>query len=106
MLTLTYKNMKRDWAMNLKDEVLRILEENRGRSISGPKMAKELFVTRSAIWKVVKSLEDDGYNIKAISNKGYCLMDDNDIVSAESITASVPSKTALATSLTSALVGV
>lgn len=71
--------------MNLKDEVLRILEENRGRSISGPKMAKELFVTRSAIWKVVKSLEDDGYNIKAISNKGYCLMDDNDIVSAESI---------------------
>ncbi len=71
--------------MNLKDQVLEILEKNRGESISGTKIASHLSVTRSAIWKVIKSLEKDGYNIKAVTNKGYCLMDDNDIISAESI---------------------
>lgn len=71
--------------MNLKDQVLGILEKNRGRTISGTKMANQFSVTRSAIWKVIKTLEKDGYNIKAVTNKGYCLMDNNDIISAESI---------------------
>ena len=71
--------------MTLKQQVLNILENNRGRSISGTKMANQLFVSRSAIWKVIKSLQDEGYKIKGITNKGYCLMSDNDIISAESI---------------------
>ncbi|MDF2541648.1 MAG: hypothetical protein K0S47_1366 [Herbinix sp.] len=71
--------------MELKQEVLKILEENRGQSISGSALAKKLFVTRSAIWKAIKSLQKEGYNIIATTNKGYCLAPDNDIVSAESI---------------------
>ncbi|HHT96887.1 MAG TPA: biotin--[acetyl-CoA-carboxylase] ligase [Clostridiales bacterium] len=71
--------------MELKQSVLRILEHNRGIAISGTILAKELFVTRSAIWKAIKSLQDDGYIIEAVTNKGYCLVDHNKIVSAESI---------------------
>ena len=71
--------------MDLKQQVLGILEANRGYSISGSKLAKELYVTRSAVWKAIKALEKDGYNITAITNKGYCLLDNNDIVSFESI---------------------
>lgn len=41
--------------MELKQQILKILEENRGDSISGAKMAKDLFVTRSAIWKISNS---------------------------------------------------
>jgi BirA family biotin operon repressor/biotin-[acetyl-CoA-carboxylase] ligase len=42
-------------------------------------------VTRSAVWKAVKALQKDGYRISAVTNKGYCLMPDNDIISSESI---------------------
>ncbi len=72
--------------MELKHQVLRILEENRGSSVNGMKLANELYVTRSAIWKAMKALQKDGYRIEAVPNKGYCLLSDNDIVSAESIT--------------------
>lgn len=72
--------------MELKHQVLKILEEKRGASVNGAKLADALFVTRSSIWKAVKSLQKDGYRIEAVTNKGYCLLSDNDIVSAESIT--------------------
>lgn len=72
--------------MELKQQVLKILEENRGNSVNGSNLAEQLFVTRSSIWKAVKALQKDGYNITAVTNKGYCLQQDNDIVSAESIT--------------------
>ena len=72
--------------MELKQQILRILEENRGISISGTKLANELSVTRSAVWKAIKALQKEGYCITAVTNKGYCLAPHNDIVSAESIT--------------------
>lgn len=71
--------------MELKLQVLKILEENRGQSVNGTKLAEQLFVTRSSIWKAVKALQKDGYYITAVTNKGYCLQSNNDIVSAESI---------------------
>ncbi|MDD3173881.1 MAG: biotin--[acetyl-CoA-carboxylase] ligase [Herbinix sp.] len=71
--------------MEIKQQVLKILEENRGNTINGSKLAEELFVTRSSIWKAVKALQKDGYSIKAVTNKGYCLLANNDIVSSESI---------------------
>lgn len=71
--------------MELKQQVLNILEENRGQSVNGSKLAEELFVTRSSIWKAVKALQKEGYQITAVTNKGYCLQPNNDIVSAGSI---------------------
>lgn len=72
--------------MELKKQVLSLLEIARGNSISGAKLAKELFVTRSAIWKAIKALQADGYGITAVTNKGYCLTENNDILSSASIT--------------------
>ncbi len=72
--------------MELKEQVLKLLESNRGASISGAKLANELFVTRSTIWKIIKVLQKEGYYIEAVTNKGYCLHTGNDIVSVQSIT--------------------
>lgn len=72
--------------MDIKQQVLKLLEENRGNTINGAKLALELNVTRSAIWKAVKTLQKDGYRIEAVTNKGYSLLQVNDIVSKESIT--------------------
>lgn len=80
--------------LDIKQQVLKILEENRGNSINGTKMATDLFVTRSSIWKAIKTLQKEGYNIKAVTNKGYCLLTNNDIVSSESITPFLQGKAA------------
>lgn len=71
--------------MALKDKVLEILEENRGRSVSGNKIAASLGMTRSAVWKAVKQLREEGYTISAVTNRGYCLTSDNDILNEPSI---------------------
>ena len=71
--------------MDLKHQVLKILESNRGCYINGARLADELYVTRSAVWKAIKALQKDNYRIEAIPNRGYRLLPDNDIVSAESI---------------------
>lgn len=71
--------------MELKQQILKLLEENRGEYINGEEIASKLFVTRSAVWKAIKALKKEGYRITAVTNKGYCLLPDNDIVSLESI---------------------
>lgn len=71
--------------MTVKKQVLKILENNRDCYISGNDIAKELFVSRNAVWKAVNGLKNDGYTINSVTNKGYMLSADTDIVSAESI---------------------
>ena len=69
--------------MSTKEHVLELLESKRGEHISGVYIAEQLNVTRNSIWKAVKDLEKDGYRIKAVTNKGYSLFDDNDILSVQ-----------------------
>ncbi len=71
--------------MNVKEQVLYIFENNRGQFISGGELAAKLNVSRNAVWKAVKSLQDAGYQITAVTNKGYCLNDETDILSVQSI---------------------
>ena len=61
--------------------ILELLEQQRGESISGERLAGMLDVSRNAVWKAVKELQKEGYDIVAVTNKGYCLSDENDIVS-------------------------
>ena len=67
--------------MSTKNRVLELLEQQRGKSISGEHLAGVLSISRNAVWKAVKELQKDGYHIVAVTNKGYCLSDENDIVS-------------------------
>jgi BirA family biotin operon repressor/biotin-[acetyl-CoA-carboxylase] ligase len=71
--------------MPLKDKVLAVLEENKGKSVSGSEIAKSVGMTRSAVWKAVRVLREEGYSICAVTNKGYCLSEENDLVSEQSI---------------------
>ena len=71
--------------MTVKNEVLKILENNRDIYVSGNYISKEIFVSRNAVWKAVNALKNDGYLIDSVTNKGYKISSDTDIVSAESI---------------------
>lgn len=71
--------------MSVKTEVLKLLEGNRDKDLSGQEIADRLGVTRAAVWKAVKALKEQGYRIDAANNRGYRLCDDNDVISAEGI---------------------
>lgn len=71
--------------MTVKERTACILEENRGKYVSGADIAAELGVTRNAVWKAVKSLETEGYQITAVTNRGYCLSENSDVLSAYAI---------------------
>ncbi|MDP4108726.1 MAG: biotin--[acetyl-CoA-carboxylase] ligase [Bacillota bacterium] len=57
----------------VKDEVLRILEENRGSLISGGALSKTLDVSRTAVWKAVSALKEEGFEIDILKSSGYRL---------------------------------
>lgn len=76
--------------MSVKKQVLATFENNKGKYLSGAEIAEELSVSRNAVWKAVKSLQEEGYNISAITNKGYCLDESTDILSPQSISKHLP----------------
>ena len=69
--------------MSSKSNVLRVLEEKKGESISGEELAKALQISRSAVWKAINELKKDGYQITAVTNRGYCLDPSTDLLSVE-----------------------
>ncbi len=78
--------------MPLKERVLAVLEENKGKSVSGSEIAKSVGMTRSAVWKAVKALRSEGYSIYAVTNRGYCLSEENDFLSEQSIVPNLRTK--------------
>lgn len=67
--------------MAVVDEVLKELEKNSENYISGQAMADRLSVSRAAIWKSIKTLQEQGYIIEAVTNKGYKLSSAPDLLS-------------------------
>ncbi len=76
--------------MSTKSDILSILEGNRDRYVSGQELAESLMLSRTAIWKAIKTLEADGHKINAVTNKGYILDADSDVISSESVTGFLP----------------
>lgn len=71
--------------MKTTEKVLEILEKNKGRYVSGGSIASFLGISRNAVWKAVRALQDKGYEIGAVTNKGYVLTENNSLVSAQSV---------------------
>ena len=68
-----------------KESVLKLLSEHNSNFVSGQEIADTLFITRAGIWKAVNALRKDGYNIEAVTNKGYRLRLEKDILSLEGV---------------------
>lgn len=65
--------------MATKTELLRFLRE-RNEYVSGQELCEFFQVSRTAIWKVMKQLKDEGYRIDSVQNKGYFLMECPDVL--------------------------
>lgn len=78
--------------MTIKEQLLGLLEENRGKFVSGENIAKKLYCTRGAVWKSIKALRAEGFEITAVTNRGYCLEDSGDILSEAGISRCLKNK--------------
>lgn len=71
--------------MSLKEKVLLLLKKREGEFLSGQEVALQLEVTRAGVWKAIKALQEEGYPIEAVTNRGYALQSMPDILSAVGI---------------------
>lgn len=71
--------------MGIKDQLLDILEHNRENYISGQELAEGLNVSRNAIWKNIKKLQEEGHSIIGINNRGYKLDIQSDKITKQGI---------------------
>lgn len=69
---------------NKKAEILRLLRECDGY-VSGQELCERFFVSRTAVWKIIQQLREEGYGIEAVQNRGYRLTETPDILSASEI---------------------
>ncbi|WP_411841823.1 biotin--[acetyl-CoA-carboxylase] ligase [Salinicoccus sp. HZC-1] len=56
---------------NLKKEILVLLD--REQFISGQNIADQLDVSRTAVWKTIQALKEEGYLIESVTKRGYHL---------------------------------
>jgi BirA family biotin operon repressor/biotin-[acetyl-CoA-carboxylase] ligase len=71
--------------MSVKEDIISILEKNRGKYVSGEGLATQLGVSRTSVWKGIRKLQEEGFEIEAVTNKGYRLMEDTDILTESGI---------------------
>lgn len=58
---------------------------NAGDYVSGQELCDQLAVSRTAVWKVINQLKEDGYVIESVPHKGYRILDRPDRITAEEI---------------------
>lgn len=59
----------------MKEQILRILRTSKGSPVSGEEISHQLGVSRTAIWKHINGLREDGHQIISKSKVGYILVD-------------------------------
>ena len=71
--------------MDTKSKVLSRLEQSKGAPVSGTVIAEDLKISRTAVWKAINSLRDDGHIIDSNSGLGYTLAMESDKLTQEGI---------------------
>lgn len=77
--------------MEMKSEILRLLRETEG-FLSGQQLCSRFQVSRTAVWKVIEQLKEEGYAIEAVRNKGYRLAESPDLISKAELESRIDTK--------------
>ncbi|MEQ8196682.1 MAG: biotin--[acetyl-CoA-carboxylase] ligase [Clostridiaceae bacterium] len=73
----------------MKLSILNILRNHKDIFISGEELSRQLGVTRAAIWKHMKQLQEEGYVIESFTKKGYRLLFEPPKLSIEKISSNL-----------------
>lgn len=60
----------------MREKILEVILNNEKEFISGEELSKKLGISRTAIWKHIRILRSQGYNIESVNKKGYRLVDE------------------------------
>lgn len=69
----------------MRKEILKYLKEKENEFISGEDISNRLSITRASVWKHIKALKEEGYEIDSISRRGYRLVNSPDILTYEEV---------------------
>lgn len=69
----------------MKEKILKLLKDNKNEFVSGQEISEQLKVSRTAIWKYINGLKEEGYEIESVSRKGHMLLSTPDILNYEEI---------------------
>ena len=76
-----------------KTEVLQLLRDS-GEYVSGQQICESFGISRTAVWKIIGQLKEEGYQIEAVQNKGYFLASSPDVLSLSDLESRMKTKTA------------
>ena len=65
----------------MKEKILKLLREP--GFVSGQLISKELGISRTAVWKYINALREEGYEIESVTRKGYRLLKSPDVLTAD-----------------------
>ena len=68
----------------MKAEILKMLKEADDH-ISGQQLCEQFQVSRTAVWKVINQLKEEGYQVEAVRNKGYRIIESPDVLTREEL---------------------
>lgn len=68
----------------MKSEILKMLRES-DDYVSGQQLSERFGVSRTAVWKVIRQLQEEGYQVEAVRNKGYHIVDSPDVMTKEEL---------------------
>ncbi len=75
----------------MKTEILTLLRESEDY-VSGQELCNRFGVSRTAVWKVMKQLKEQGYVIEAVQNKGYKLKENPDVLTLSELKSRIHNK--------------
>jgi len=78
---------------DMQTTILRLLRATKDAFISGEQISHELNISRTAVWKQISRLRQAGYDIRAISSRGYRLVTSPDTLSPTLISAELSTTT-------------
>jgi BirA family biotin operon repressor/biotin-[acetyl-CoA-carboxylase] ligase len=76
-----------DGPRDLDRKILELFRAKPGGTVSGEELSSALAVSRTAVWKHIKTLKELGYQIKAVPSQGYRLLASPDLLIPAEITA-------------------
>ena len=68
----------------MKKKILELLQ-NCPDFISGQELSERFGVSRTAVWKVMNQLKEEGYEVEAVRNRGYRIVGSADVMTQEEL---------------------
>jgi BirA family biotin operon repressor/biotin-[acetyl-CoA-carboxylase] ligase len=78
--------------MGARSEIIKILTARKGEFVSGRQLSEHLGLSRTAIWKHIGELRDEGYTIESVKKSGYRLTGKPNVLSEAEIQSSLETK--------------